>query len=217
MMLLRVFALLLSVASLNAAANELAEVEFERSPEALKRGAEVVTSVCMGCHTLHYVKYRDLEKVGFSSAALDKLRGTQGLDEPLHSALTDDMAIELFGLVPPDQSLLAKAREGGARYIYTLLTRYEKDAKGNVSNLLFAGLRMPDVLDYASADLAQRAALQKQVRDAAVFLEWASDPHADERRHIGVYVLAYLMVLTFLLYLIKRRVWARLPPPVARC
>ena len=112
--------------------------------------------------------------------------------------------------------LLAKAREGGARYIYTLVTSYEKDAKGNVSNLLFPGLRMPDVLDYASADLAQRAILQQQVRDAAVFLEWASDPHADERRHIGVYVLAYLALLTFLLYLIKRRVWARLPPPVAR-
>jgi ubiquinol-cytochrome c reductase cytochrome c1 subunit len=216
MMPARALALLLGFATLNVAAKELADVEFERSPEALKRGAEVVTSVCMGCHSLHYVKYRDLQQVGFSSAELDKLRGGQGLDEPLLSATTDDMAIELFGLVPPDQSLLAKAREGGAHYIYTLLTSYEKDAKGNVSNLLFPGLRMPDVLDYASADLAQRAELQRQVRDAAVFLEWAADPHADERRHIGVYVLAYLTVLTFLLYLIKRRVWARLPPPVAR-
>lgn len=209
-------ALLLSVASVSVSAKELADVDFERSPEALLRGAEVVTSVCMGCHSLHYVKYRDLQQLGFSSAALDKLRGTQSLDEPLLSATSDDMAIELFGLVPPDQSLLAKAREGGAHYIYTLLTSYEKDAKGNVSNLLFPGLRMPDVLDYASADIAQRAVLQQQVRDAAVFLEWASDPHANERRHIGGYVLGYLAVLTFLLYLIKRRVWARLPPPVTR-
>ncbi|MBI3774239.1 MAG: cytochrome C [Gammaproteobacteria bacterium] len=216
MKLTRVSALLLGFAALNVAAKELAEVDFERSPDALKRGAEVVTSVCMGCHSLHYIKYRDLQQVGFSSAELDKLRGTQGLDEPLLSATTDEMAIELFGLVPPDQSLLAKAREGGAHYIYTLLTSYEKDAKGNVSNLLFPGLRMPDVLDYASADIAQRAVLQQQVRDAAVFLEWASDPHAGERRRIGVYVLGYLVVLTFLLYLIKRRVWARLPPPVAR-
>ncbi len=213
---LRTIALLLGFATFNVAGSELADVEFERSPEALKRGAEVVTRVCMGCHSLHYVKYRDLQKTGFSNTELDALRGTQSLDEPMLSAITDDMAIELFGLVPPDQSLLAKAREGGARYIYTLLTSYGKDAKGDVSNLLFPGLRMPDVLDYASADVTQRVALQQQVRDAAVFLEWAADPHAAERRRIGVYVLAYLAVLTFLLYLIKRRVWARLPPPVAR-
>ncbi len=216
MKLTRMLVIVLGFTALNVAAKELAEVEFERSPEALKRGAEVVTSICMGCHSLHYIKYRDLQQVGFSNTELDKLRGTQSLDEPLLSATTEEMAIELFGLIPPDQSLLAKAREGGAHYIYTLLTSYEKDAKGNVSNLLFPGLRMPDVLDYASADLAQRAALKQQVRDAAMFLEWAADPHADERRHIGGYVLAYLVVLTLLLYLIKRRVWARLPPPVAR-
>ena len=216
MMSARVVALLLGFMAVNVTAKEFAEVEFERSPDALKRGAEVVTGVCMGCHSLHYVKYRDLQKVGFTSAELDTLRGSKSLDEPLLSATTDEVAIELFGLVPPDQSLLAKAREGGASYIYALLTHYEKDAQGNVSNELFPGLRMPDVLNYASADLPQRVALQQQVRDAALFLEWASDPHADERRHIGVYVLAYLFVLTFLLYLIKRRVWARLSPPMTR-
>ena len=212
----RTFTLLLGFATLNATANELADVELERSPEALKRGAEVVTSLCMGCHSLRYVKYRDLKSVGFSATELDTLRGTQGLDDPLLSAITDDMAIDLFGLIPPDQSLLAKARAGGAGYIYALLTSYQKDGKGEISNPLFPGLRMPDVLNYASAEQEQRPALQQQMRDAAVFLEWASDPHAAERRQIGVYVLAYLVVLTFLLYLIKRRVWARLPPPVAR-
>ena len=219
MILIRAIVLLLGCTALNVAATEVAQVadvELERSPEALKRGAEVVTRVCLGCHSLQYVKYRSLQEVGFTNAELDTLRGTHGMDEPLVSAITDDMAIELFGLVPPDQSLLAKARKGGANYIYALLTSYEKDAKGDVSNSLFPGLRMPDIMDYASADAAQRATLQQQIRDVAVFLEWASDPHAAERRQIGIYVIAYLIVLTFLLYLIKRRVWARLPPPVTR-
>lgn len=216
MMLARVIALLTGFVSLHVAAQEGANVELGGSSGALKRGAEVVTRVCMGCHSLRYVKYRDLQKIGFNSAELDALRGGQALDESLLSATTDDMAIELFGMVPPDQSLLAKAREGGADYIYTLLTSYEKDTKGNVTNRLFPGLRMPDILDYASADATQRPVLQQQVRDATVFLEWASDPHADERRQIGVYVLIYLVVLTFLLYLIKRRVWAKLPPPAGR-
>lgn len=213
MMLARFVAILTVFASLHAVAQEGVNIGLESPAGALKRGAEVVTRVCMGCHSLHYVKYRDLKKIGFNDTELDALRGGRGPDESLLSALTDDMAIELFGMIPPDQSLLAKAREGGAHYIHELLTSYEKDAAGNVNNRLFPGLRMPDVLDYASADATQRPALQQQVRDAALFLEWASDPHADERRQIGVYVLIYLVVLTFLLYLIKRRVWAKLPAP----
>ena len=81
MIFARTLALLLGLATLNATANQLADVKLERSPEALKRGAEVVTGVCMGCHSLRYVKYRDLKNMGFSSAALDTLRGAHGLDD----------------------------------------------------------------------------------------------------------------------------------------
>jgi ubiquinol-cytochrome c reductase cytochrome c1 subunit len=52
--------------------------------------------------------------------------------------------------------------------------------------------------------------LQEQAKDAAAFLNWAADPHTGERHHLGYYVLTYLVILTILLYLSKRRIWARL-------
>lgn len=192
------------------AASDIATVNFDRSGAALKRGAEVVTGVCMGCHSLRYVRYRELLGVGFSPVELDALRGTRAMDDALMSALNDDDAVQSFGLVPPDQSLLAKARRGGANYIYAFVTGYEKNAQGEVINTVFPGVKMPDILDYASADAAQRGHLQQQALDAAVFLEWASDPRAAERHRLGYFALVYLTVLTLLLYLIKRRVWSRL-------
>lgn len=201
------------LAALNAhAANDNTVVEFDRSGAALKRGAEVVTSVCMGCHSLRYVRYRELLLVSFSQAEVDALRGSRSMDDALLGALTDDDAVQAFGLVPPDQSLLAKARDGGAAYIYAFVTGYKKNAQGEVINTVFPGVKMPDILDYASADAAQRAILQQQAQDAAAFLEWASDPRAADRHRLGYFVLAYLGVLTLLLYLLKRRVWSRLPP-----
>lgn len=205
-------ALLLMVALGARAESDVAAVNFDRSAAALKRGAEVVTGVCMGCHSLRYVRYRELLGVGFTPAEVDTLRGTRMLEDSLLSVLTDDDAVQSFGLVPPDQSLLAKARAGGADYIYAFVTGYEKNAQGEVINTVFPGVKMPDILDYASTDAAQRAILQQQARDAAVFLEWAADPRAAERHRIGYFVLAYLAALTLLLYLLKRRVWSRLPP-----
>lgn len=197
------------------AASDIAAVNLDRSSTALKRGAEVVTSVCMSCHSLRYVRYRELLGIGFTPAEVDTLRGTRSTEDALLGALTDDDAVQSFGLVPPDQSLLAKAREGGAAYIYAFVTGYEKNAQGEVVNTVFPGAKMPDILDYASADTAQRANLQQQAQDAAVFLEWASDPRAADRHRLGYFVLAYLALLTLLLYLLMRRVWSRLPPASA--
>lgn len=206
------FLVMLMVALGVRADSDLAAVQFDRSAAALKRGAEVVTSVCMGCHSLQYVRYRELSGIGFTLDEVNALRGERAIEDALLAALSDDDALQTFGLIPPDQSLLAKARAGGANYIYAFVTGYEKNAQGEVINTVFPGVKMPDILDYASADAAQRATLQQQARDAAVFLEWASDPRAAERRRLGYFVIAYLVLLTLMLYLLKRRVWAKLPP-----
>jgi cytochrome c1 len=195
-----------------SAAAELSRVELDRSPDALKRGARVVTEVCMGCHSLRHLKYRELAQLGFTPEELDTLRGEHGLEEPMLGAMDDETATLSFGLLPPDQSTLAKAREGGGRYIFTFVTSYQKDATGNTVNVMVPATKMPDVFDYASLGPNDREAVRQQVRDAAVFLEWASDPRAAARKSLGKYVIAYLVVITFLLYLLKRRVWARLPP-----
>jgi len=195
----------------SVSAAEVADVAIPHSPEALRRGAEVITNVCSACHSLKYINYGSLSQLGFSDKELNTLRGGKSLKEPLMTDMSPDMLREGFGILPPDLSLMAHAREGGPAYIYDLLTGFYQKPDGSVDNHAFPGVKMPDVLNYSGAsDAAQRAPLEEQAKDAAAFLNWTADPHAAERHHLGYYVLAYLVIITILLYLSKRRVWARL-------
>lgn len=189
----------------------MADVDIPRTPEARQKGAETAVNVCLTCHGLKYLKYSDLAQLGFTVQQLDTLRGDNKPNEALQAGMDPAMLREGFGLLPPDLSLMAKAREGGPAYIYKLLTGFYYKDDGSVDNHRFPGVKMPDVLGYSDAkDPAQRAALEAQARNVAAFLAWAADPHAEQRYHLGYFVLAYLAVLTLFLYLSKRRIWARL-------
>jgi ubiquinol-cytochrome c reductase cytochrome c1 subunit len=194
-----------------ASVGVMADVDITQPPEELRHGAETIINVCLGCHSLKYLKYGDLSQLGFTEKEVDTLRNGKSLKEPLQTDMAPEMLRESFGVVPPDLSLMAKAREGGPRYIYTLLTGFYQKADGAVDNHLFPSVRMPDVLNYSDAkDAPQRVAVQTQARDAAVFLAWVADPHDADRHRLGYYVLGYLALFTLLLYLSKRRIWARL-------
>src|SRR3569832_262427 len=202
--------LLLLTVQCVSAASAREEVEFDHSPDALRRGAAIVTGVCMSCHSLKYLRYLDLKKLGFSDAEVEAMSAGNPPAATLNAMTPPDVAEQTYGRTPPDLSLMAKAREGGPGYIYHLLTGFYQDANGEAYNLLYPGTRMPDILGRGSADATQRAELEKQAKDAASFLTWAADPRADERTRLGYYVISYLVVLTVLLFLVKRRVWRRL-------
>ena len=191
-------------------AKQLQKIDLPTSPEALQRGAETVTGVCLGCHNLKYIKFSDLSRLGFSKEKLDELRIGHSLDDPLLSSMTAEVSKQAFGITPPDLSLMAKARVGGPDYIYAFLTGFYTNDKGNTDNNIFPGAKMPDVLSVASAKNEERAGIENKAKEVAAFLEWAGDPSAQERRGLGRYVIAYLIVLTILLYLVKRRTWAKL-------
>jgi cytochrome c1 len=203
--------LLLCAMSAGAVAAELPEVDIPASPAARRHGAETAAGVCLGCHNLRFVRYGDLTQLGFNPQSLERLRQGKDAGEALKTELTPDMLRDSFGLVPPDLSLMARARDGGPRYIYGLLTGFYQKPDGSVDNRVFPGVKMPDVLGISGVqDPVQRAALEGQARDVAAFLAWSADPHAGERRRLGGYVLAYLGLLTVMLYLSKRRIWQRL-------
>jgi cytochrome c1 len=50
--------------------------------------------------------------------------------------------------------------------------------------------------------------IDDMARDVSAFLAWASEPHMEERKHLGFMVMIYLAVLAGLLYFVKKRVWA---------
>ncbi len=193
---------------------KLADVIIPDAPDALKRGAQTAVGTCMGCHDLKYITYHDLLALGFTKQEVDEMRAEHPLGAALISQTPPEASLAAYGKIPPDLSLMAKARDDGPHYIYTLLTSFYQDSTGNTDNRLFPSIKMPDILGAGAAnDPAARHELQTNAAEVAAFLNWAADPHANERRHLGYYVIGYLIVLTGLLYLLKRRIWRRLAPP----
>jgi ubiquinol-cytochrome c reductase cytochrome c1 subunit len=188
---------------------KLEEVEVATDLPALERGAETVATTCVGCHSLKYIKYRDLLTLGVAKDKVDAWRGAQPLEATLQAQMPEDAARASFGgVVPPDLSLMAAAREGGARYLYSYLTGYQMSGKGELTNRVFRETRMPDVLGASGAtDPQQRIDLGNKARDVASFLVWTADPHAHERKRLGYYVLVYVAAMTVLLFLWKKRIW----------
>ncbi len=201
----------LSISSAFAAGGsvELEDVAIKETPEAVKAGAQVVIENCIQCHAMKYIKYRHLSEIGFTQEEIDEIRGDNGMNTAFERGMDINMVRDMFGMVPPDLSLMAKARKGGGAYIYSLLVGYHQNENGDTDNKVFPGIRMPDVMGYsfASSD-AERKEIEQTVNELSAFLIWASDPNAAKRESIGVYVIAYLLLLTVLFYLLKKRIWA---------
>ncbi len=137
------------------------------------------------------------------------------------------------GALPPDLSDMAKAREGGPAYIYSLLTGYEEAPKGLTMpagkhyNPYFPGdlsgswkgdpnavpkggaLGMPPPLapDKVTFDDGTKSTVDQQAKDVAAFLTWASEPKMEERKSFGVAAMIYLLIFSGLLYVSYRRIW----------
>ncbi len=189
----------------------LQKIEVATDQPTLERGAETVMTVCIGCHSLKYVRFRNLTTLGIAKDKVDEWRGTSPMGTTLTSQMPAESAEQSFGKAPPDLSLMAKAREGGPNYIYSYLLGYYMSPDGMLGNHYYPPTKMPDVLGVAGVtDPVQRAELEKKAREVASFLVWASDPHAQERHRLGYYVIGYLLVLTTMLYFLKKRIWARL-------
>jgi cytochrome c1 len=200
-----------SISPVWAAEAKLEEIQVDTSLAAIERGVDNLMNNCHSCHTLKYIKYRDLAKFGIDKKKIDEWRGDQPMDAPLASLMSDEAAMQSFGLVPPDLSLMTKAREGGADYVYSYLLGYYNTPEGETKNHIFPETKMPDPLGISTTtDHAQREEIKKTAHDIVSFLSWAADPHEQERQRLGYYVIGYLVILTLLLYFVKNQIWARL-------
>jgi ubiquinol-cytochrome c reductase cytochrome c1 subunit len=189
----------------------LENTQVDVSLPTVSRGVEDLMNSCHSCHTLKYIRYRDLAKFGIDKKKIDDWRGEQSLDAPLTSLMSDEAAMQSFGLVPPDLSLMTKAREGGADYVYSYLVGYYSTPEGETKNHIFPETKMPDPLGMSTTtDHAQREEIKKTAHDIVSFLSWAADPHEQERHRLGYYVIGYLVILTLLLYFVKNQIWSRL-------
>jgi ubiquinol-cytochrome c reductase cytochrome c1 subunit len=194
-----------------AAEAKLENIKVDTSLPAIERGMDVLMNNCHNCHSLKYVKYLDLVKLGVDRKKVDALRGDQPMDAPLTGLMSDEAGMQTFGRIPPDLSLMTKAREGGPSYVYSYLLGYYNTPEGVTGNHIFPETKMPDPLGISTAtEPAQQEEIRKTAHDIVSFLAWAADPHEQERHRLGYFVIGYLVILTFLLYLVKNQIWARL-------
>jgi len=184
--------------------------------EQIRRGLTVFSDVCMGCHSATYVTYKDLmdyPEIGLTREQVDELRGDHALTEGMRTGLSPEDGEASYGKTPPDLSLIVAARRGGANYVYSILTGFEHDPAGKIPdgsfNEFFPGNRiaMPDPLAWLDHDEADTAQLEQDAQDVSAFLAFIADPHQNERRAIGCWVMGFLLLLTLVLWRLKVEVW----------
>ena len=210
---------------------------FDRA--ALQRGFQVYQEVCAGCHGVKYIAFRNLTELGLSEdqakAIAAEFEVEDGPDDEgemftrpailsdiLPSPFANDNAARASnnGALPPDLSLIAKARVGGPDYLHALLTGYEEAPddvtlnEGMSYNRYFRGnqIAMPpplddDVVEYTDGT---PATVEQMSADVVNFLMWTAEPKLEVRKRMGIKVILFLLVLTALFYASKRKVWSRI-------
>jgi cytochrome c1 len=226
-------------------------------PEQLQRGFKIYREVCSTCHSLKLLAFRNLADPGgpgFTEAqAATIAAGFQVTDGPNDQGqmfqrpgkiadhfpppFPNDQAARaaLGGGLPPDMSVLAKARayergfpwfifeaftqyqEAGPDYIHAILNGYTDPPAGFTLppgahyNKYFPGhaIAMPKPLSDGQVEYTDGTptTVDQYGRDVAAFLMWAAEPTLDARKRLGFQVFVFLIVLTGLLYFTKKRVW----------
>lgn len=228
-------------------------------PAQLQRGYKIYKEVCSACHSMKYVAFRNLSQPGGPQFTEEEVKvlaaSVQITDGPnadgdmfqrpgrpsdrFPSPFPNEEAARASngGALPPDMSLLAKARavergfpwfvfdvitqyqESGPDYIHTLLTSYEEPPEGVV---LMPGQHYnPNFINGISLAMAPPlqdglveytdgtpTTVDQYAKDVSAFLMWAAEPHLDQRKRIGLNVLIFLAVFAGALFLTKKRIWA---------
>ncbi len=233
-------------------------------PNALQRGYKIYREVCSSCHSMKLMSFRNLGEPGgpFYDPKFpnpnDNPRVKQIASEYKIEAIDQDTgdATEVDGkpadrfpspfknvaaarasnggAAPPDLSVIVKAREGGASYVYSLMQGFAPPPQGLTVNpgqnynTYFAGdtasqwagdprlkppggfLAMKEPLNrdgQVTFDDDTPSTKEQMAKDVATFLSWASDPKMEVRKKMGVAVMIYLAIMAVLAFLSYRRIW----------
>ncbi len=228
----------------------------------LQRGYKVYREVCSSCHSMNLMHFRTLAEPGgpfydahqanpaenrFVKALAKEVQIADIDTETGEPVMRDGTAADRFpnpypnataaaaangGAAPPDLSVMAKARHGGANYIYSLLTGYEavptglQIRPGQYYNVYMAGdltpfmpdgahvppggfIAMPNPLmdGQVTYDDGTNASVDQMAKDVAAYIAWASDPKQVQRKQAGLGVLIFLFLFAGVTYVSYRRIW----------
>lgn len=209
----------------------------------LQRGLQVYKEVCAACHSLRLVSFRDLQAIGYDEGQVKTIaKGFQVASinpETGEPATRDGIPSDRFpspyanevaaraannNAIPPDLSLMAKARHDGSNYIYSLLTGYQNqpaellkefpDAKtpnGLHYNPYFATLNLAMIPPLTDGQVTYTdgtpAKVDNYAQDVAAFLTWTAEPKLETRKTAGFATVIFLLIFCFLAYGAKKQIW----------
>jgi len=214
--------------------------------EQLQRGFQVYSEVCSACHSLKLVSFRDLKGLGYDDAEIKKIASDWKTqvpsinpdtgEEATRKALPSDTFPPPFpnevaaraannNALPPDLSLITKAREGGASYVYSLLTGFQNQPAELLNKFLDA--KTPPNLHYnpyfAHLNIAMppplttdgqvtyadgtKPTVDQMAKDVAAFLVWTAEPNLESRHAAGLAVVIFLLLGTIFGYLAYHQIW----------
>lgn len=211
---------------------------FDRS--ALRRGYKVYSEVCAACHSMDLIRFRNLSQDGgpeFSEEEVKVIAAEHSIEDgpdeygdmfdrprvaadafPAPFANTNAARASNGGALPPDLSIIAKARTGAENYLYSLLTGYEEAPEGDEVppgmnyNAYFPGHMIAmapplfdEIVDYEDGT---PMTVDQYSKDVVTFLTWASEPTREARHRLGFQVVIFLLVFAGLMYFTMRKVWA---------
>lgn len=220
----------------------------------LQRGLKVYAEVCAACHSLNLVAFRDFAALGYSEEQVKAIAKAWKTEVPsinpetgepatrpaipadkIPSPFANEVAARAANnnALPPDLSLITKAREGGPAYVYSLLLGYRDQAgykneegkellkefpeaatpAGLHFNPWFANLNIamaPPIVsdDQVTYDDGTKATKEQMARDVSAFLTWAAEPKMENRKSAGWAALGFLLVFTVLAWMSYKTIWA---------
>jgi ubiquinol-cytochrome c reductase cytochrome c1 subunit len=215
----------------------------------LQRGFKVYQEVCAACHGLNQIAFRNLEEIGYNedevkaiakAATVPSINADTGEPSTRPGLATDTFPSPYANetaaraannnALPPDLSLITKARHNGPAYVYSLLTGYRdpktyKNAEGKMLpkanqpgdalnfNPYFANLNIAMAPPIASDgqvtfDDKTKSTKKQMAKDVAAFLTWTAEPKMNQRKTAGWASLIFLLIFTGLTWLSYRQIWA---------
>jgi ubiquinol-cytochrome c reductase cytochrome c1 subunit len=210
----------------------------------LQRGFQVYKEVCAACHSLRLVTFRDLAALGYNEAEVKAIAAgfqVPGIDPNTGEVNTrPGLATDYFpkpfandvaaraannNAIPPDLSLMTKARHDGPAYVYSLLTGYQKqpaallhefpDAKtpaGLHYNPYFANLNLamaPPLSGEGQVTYGDgtKATVSQMSKDVSAFLTWTAEPKLEKRHQTGWATVLFLIAATVATWFAYQNIW----------
>jgi len=204
----------------------LDNVELDLSDKAsLQRGAKIFMNYCLSCHSASYMRYNRMGKdLGLSDKQVKEslMFASDKVGDTMTVAMRPEDAKKWFGVVPPDLSVISRAR--GTDWLYTYLRSYylDTDKPLGTNNLVFTDVGMPHVLwqeqgylrkdsdnqlHALTGDQEMAFEYSMMIRDLVNFMAYIGEPSKIERLALGKWVLLYLVLFFFVAYPLKKAFW----------